>query len=380
MGLVGRIGKTAVVVGAGIAGLTTAGILAGRFDRVVLLDRDRLPDEPVPRRGVPQGEQPHVLLTAGRHALGRLFPDLVDELVAAGAADFDPGMDLSFHRWGATWSRVPTKQRLVVCSRPLLEHTIRRRVAGLPGVEFLDGTAVAALVGGDGRVTGVRRDDGETMDTDLVVDCTGKASPSNRWLAALGFPVPRVSEVAIGLGYATRLYRRSPGDLADARAVLVLPSPPDEVRAGVALQIEGDRWIISLAGWHDGFPRDQEAFDRYARELPHPGIAGLLERCEPLTGLAVYQFPASRRRHFEKLREHPVGYLALGDAVCSFNPIYGQGMTCAALEAVELGALLDRYGAVTPALSADWYRRVATVIATPWQFAAGARCSPGYNT
>jgi 2-polyprenyl-6-methoxyphenol hydroxylase-like FAD-dependent oxidoreductase len=366
-----RIGSAAVVIGAGIAGLSAARTLADRFDRVVVLERDRLSTEALPRKGVPQSEHGHVLLSAGQRALDRLFPGLLDELRAAGAGDFDPGLDLSVYRYGGMWARTPSSVRLVSPSRPLLELAIRRRVEALPGLEIRDDTAVAGLLGEGGRVTGVRLDDGTGIDADLVVDCSGKGNRSNRWLGALGFPAPRVSEVTIGIGYATRLYRRSPGDLAVGQAVLDLPDPPHETRAGVVLPIEGDRWLISLAAWHEGYPRDLAAFEKHGRELRQPTIADLMTRCEPLTDVAVHHFPASRRRHFEEQRERPVGYLALGDAMCSFNPIYGQGMTCAAMEAVELGTLLDKHSAVTGALTADYYRRAAAVIATPWQFATG---------
>lgn len=366
-----RIGSVAVVVGAGIAGLAAARTLADRFDRVVVLDRDRLPTEPVPRKGVPQSEHGHVLLVSGQRALDGLFPGLMDELRAAGAADFDPGLDLAVYRYGGLWARTPSSVRLVTPSRPLLELTMRRRVQALPGMEFRDDTAVSGLVGIGGRVTGVRLDDGTQIEADLVVDCSGKGSRSNRWLGALGFPAPRVSEVTVGIGYATRLYRRSPGDLAQGQAVFVLPDPPRGTRAGVALPIEGDRWLVSLGGWHESYPRDLDTFEKHGRELPHPAIGDLMARCEPLSDLAVYHYPASRRRHFEQLRERPVGYLALGDAMCSFNPIYGQGMTCAALEAVELGTLLDKHSTVSAAFTADYYKRAAAVIATPWQFATG---------
>src|SRR5262249_15458813 len=132
-----------------------------------------------------------------------------------------------------------------------------------------------------------------------------------------------------------------------------------------------DRWLVSLGGWHGQFPRDVAEFEKHAKGLPHPGLVNLVERCEPLTDLAIYQFPASRRRHFEEVGERPLGYLALGDSICSFNPIYRQGMTCAALEAVELGTLLDKHSGVTGALSAEYYRVAARIVATPWQFAAG---------
>ncbi|HEX8768610.1 MAG TPA: tryptophan 7-halogenase, partial [Jatrophihabitans sp.] len=309
-------------------------------------------------------------------ALGELFPGLMDELVEAGGVRFDPGTELSFYRFGSIWPPVPSELRLVTFSRPLLELAIRRRVAALPGVSIRDGVSVTALLGSDGRVTGARLDGDEVVQTDLIVDCTGRGTRSNQWLSALGFPSPRASEVKVGVGYATRLYRRSPGDLPEGSAVFSLPSPPAEKRAGLALPVEDDRWLISLGGWHDDFPRDLPAYERHARELPHPGIARLLERCEPLTELSVVHYPSSRRRYFEELSQLPGGYLALGDAICSFNPIYGQGMTCAALEAVELGRLLDGAAgpgssSLGPELAARYYQQAATIVATPWQFATG---------
>ena len=230
--------------------------------------------------------------------------------------------------------------------------------------------------GRPGRVTGARLDDGELVETDLIVDCTGRGARSNHWLATLGFPAPRVSEVKVGVGYATRFYRRSRGDLVEGSAVFSLPNPPGDKRAGLALPVEGDRWLISLGGWHDEFPRDLPAFEQHARDLPHPGIARLLERCQPLTELSVVHYPTSRRRYFEELSELPGGYLALGDAICSFNPIYGQGMTCAALEAVALGRLLDDTvgsdaAGLDSQLSRRYYQQAARIVATPWQFATG---------
>ena len=363
--------KTAVVIGASIAGLCTARTLRDRFDRVVVLDRDELPDSATPRKGVPQSGHGHILLVAGQRAMDELYPGLTAELIEQGAVQFDPGVDLSVHWHGTIWPRIASELRLVSCSRPLLELTIRRRVLALDGVEIRDRTAVSALLGTADGVTGVRLDDDSVIDTDLVVDCSGRGGRSNQWLAALDFPVPEVTEVKIGVGYGTRFYRRKEGDFTTGQAIFALPTAPKEFRVGLALPVEDDRWLISLGGWHDSSPRDEEGFHRHARELPHPGIAELLASCEPLSDLELYGYPSSRRRHFEALSRVPAGYLTLGDAVCSFNPIYGQGMTCAALEALALGVLLDKHQAATAALAVEFYRRASQIIATPWQFATG---------
>jgi 2-polyprenyl-6-methoxyphenol hydroxylase-like FAD-dependent oxidoreductase len=364
---------SAVVIGAGIAGLAAAATLAQRFDRVLVLDRDELPADAVPRRGVPQGSHGHVLLAAGLRALGELFPGLRAELVTAGATPFDPGSDLCFVRYGAVAPAATTGLDLVSVSRPLLETTLRRRVAALRNVSIRTRTAVSGLYGDATRVAGAVLDDGTRVAADLVVDCSGRGTRSDRWLCDLGLPTPRVREVRVGVGYATRLLRREPGDLDAGTAVLVVPTPPQEKRYGVAIPIEGDRWIVSLAGWHGTYPgTDEESFRAHARNLPHPAIAQLLDRATPLGGITTVGFPSSRRRMFEVLRRVPAGYLAAGDAICSFNPVYGQGMTCAALEAVALGAVLDRHGAPTARMARDFYRAAAAVIATPWSFAVGA--------
>jgi len=364
--------STAVVIGAGIAGLTAARVLADRFDRVVVLDRDRLPDTATPRRGVPQGEHAHTLLVAGQNAFYRGFPGLQDELVAAGADLIEPGLDLRVHRSGEEWPKMSIGFKVLSLTRPLLELTLRRRAAALPGVEFRDEVAVQGLRGAAGRVTGAVLDGGEIVPADLVVDCSGRGGRSDRWLAALGFPAPEVVEVKIGIGYASRLLRRRPDDFPDCRGVVVFPVAPRQKLMGVALPVEGDRWLVGLGGWHGALPSGPGAFEECARALPHRAIADLIERAEPLTEVFRQQFPSSRRRLFERLRAVPAGYVASGDAVCSFNPIYGQGMTAAALQAEELGRALDRHGGPSADLARHFYRATAAVLATPWRFAVGA--------
>jgi 2-polyprenyl-6-methoxyphenol hydroxylase-like FAD-dependent oxidoreductase len=361
---------TAVVIGAGMAGLTAARVLSERFERVIVLDRDSLPDEPVPRRGVPQGSHPHILLASGLRELDERFPGFEAELIAAGGTKFDTGTGLCAYRLGRRWPSAPTGVALVSATRPLIEGLLRDRVTNLPGVTIRDRVAVSGLSGSAAGVTGVVLDTGETLRAGLVVDCTGRGARSDRWLTSLGLPAPAQLEVKVGVAYASRLYRRRPGDLPDWEALFTLPTSPHERVDGLALPIEGDRWLIGIGGWHfPEVPTEPEAFERFARELPDPLLGELIGRAEPLSDVMVAKFPSSRRRLFEKLAEPPPGYVALGDAICSFNPIYGQGMSCAAFSARALGAALDQHSGT--AMARHYYAAVARILETPWQFAVG---------
>jgi 2-polyprenyl-6-methoxyphenol hydroxylase-like FAD-dependent oxidoreductase len=370
--MVSTMDGRALVIGAGIGGLAVARVLSRRYAQVIVLDRDTLPAGGEPRRGVPQGEHGHILLISGLRKLTGLFPGIEDELIDRGAARFDLGTGLCNYRFGRRKSRTPAGQELTSMSRPLLEAVIRERVATDPAVSIRDGVAVTGLTGTADAVTGVVLDTGETIAADLVVDCSGRGSRSDRWLDGLGLPAPRQLEVKVGVAYSTRLYRRGQDELEGWQAAVIIPEPPHEKRSGMVLPLEGDRWLVAVGGWHiDPVPADVASFEAYARSLPDPIVADLIERAEPLDEPVPYRFPSSRRRLFEKLERPPAGYLTVGDAVCSFNPIYGQGMTVAAMAAVALGETLDRHGSATVAAARDYYRAAAALVAVPWRFAVG---------
>lgn len=364
----------AVVIGAGIGGLLAAGILSQRFDRVVILERDVLPSGPENRRGAPQGAHAHGILAVGLIALERMFPGLAEDLVGRGGIWVDAGRDVLVWHYGGFRAPCDAGVRLILASRPLLEWCIRRRIAALPNVVLDADVAVAGLLGElRERVTGVSLASGDAIHGDLVVDATGRGERSNRWLSALDFDVPGISVIRVRLGYATRLLRRRSGDLPAGLACAVAPSAPGEKRFGAAIPIEGDRWLVTLGGFHGDHPtRDPAEYQDFAESLPHSLIADLLRRAEPLTGIATFQFPASRRRHFERLATVPSGYLAIGDAICSFNPVYGQGITVAAMEALALGWLLDRYPGTGPDLVQSFYRHAANAVGGAWGLARGA--------
>jgi len=362
--------RTAVVVGASIAGLSAARVLAGHYQSVIVVERDELPDSNAPRNGVPQSAHSHVLVAAGLREFERLLPGFQADLVSAGGTAIDVGSELHMSRYGRTWPKVPTGVEFMAVSRPMLELVLRERVAKLPEVQICDGTGVTALTGTAAAVTGVVLATGERIAADLVVDCTGRAGRSDRWLTELGAAVPGQIDIKIGLGYATRLFRRSTGDLPGWKAVIALPTPPDQYMVGVAFPIEDDRWLVGLVGWHiDDLPADDASFTAAVRALPNPAIAQLLDRVEPVTGPVTARLRSNHRRLFEKLGRVPAGYVALGDAICSFNPFYGHGMTVAVQEAVALGTALAQHGNAGADMARDYYQAAAAVIAGPWQIA-----------
>ncbi|WFE47713.1 hypothetical protein [Verrucosispora sp. WMMD1129] len=365
-----RRGDKAIVIGASVAGLVTARVLSDHFDRVTILERDRLPDEAVVRRGVPQGRHAHVLLTAGQKLSDVWFPGLAGDLLAEGAVLFRT-RDVLWHQGGAYWVRPDPGRPGLSMSRPLLERAIRRQLLlERSNVSIVDDVAVDGLILNGDRVVGVRSDESEHR-ADLVVGCTGRNTRFLDHLAKAGYPVPEVSAIPIDVTYGTRLMRRRPGT-ENSVPIFVLGDPAGDHRVGTALPVEGDRWIVTLGAVHgEELPTDPDEFEEFASTLPAPVLADILSGAEPLGPVLVQGLATSQRRHVERLRRTPAGFVVLGDAICSVNPIYGQGMSTAAIQAEALGQAIERHGGTSPALPRDFYRRAAKAIDMPWRMAAG---------
>lgn len=361
--------KHAIVMGGSMAGLLAARVLSDHYQQVTLIERDPFPAQPQQRRGVPQGRHTHGLLASGRSVLERFFPGITQALVNSGAHFGDIVADSRWFFEGACLARVPTDLKGLLLTRPMLEGAVRERVLAIPGITRRDNTAVEGLVASErsDRVAGVRAG-GQTLAADLVVDATGRGSRTPQWLEAMGYEKPREEAVQIALGYTTRFFRRRTTDLEGDTAVII-PSTPDGKRGGVMLAQEGDRWTVTLFSHFGNYaPEDLPGFIEFARNLPAPYIHQVVQRAEPLGDAATTRFPASIRRRYEKLQRFPAGYLVFGDAMCSFNPIYGQGMSVAALEALELEKSL---GANDCDLAKTFFRRAAKVVDIPWSIAAG---------
>jgi 2-polyprenyl-6-methoxyphenol hydroxylase-like FAD-dependent oxidoreductase len=370
-------GDHAVVLGASMGGLAAARVLADAYKRVTVVDRDTLPVPGVQRRGVPQGRHAHGLLARGREALEELLPGLTDELVARGALYGDVQLQGRWYNEGVRLRQAPSGLNSLAVSRPLLEGQVRRRLAAFSNVSIVNGCDVAGLVAtADGRrVSGVRTigrtigGGAETLTADLVVDATGRGSRSPVWLEALGYRRPEREQVHIHGSYATAMYRRRQEHLDGDR--LVIAAATRATRRGAAmLAQEGDRWIVTLFGYlGERPPTDPDGFVAWAASLSTPDVHGVIAQAELLQAPVPARFPGSVRHRYERLDDFPEGYVVTGDAVCSFNPVFGQGMTVAALEALALrNCLRDGAGQ----LGQRFFRAAAKLVDIPWGIAVGS--------
>jgi 2-polyprenyl-6-methoxyphenol hydroxylase-like FAD-dependent oxidoreductase len=365
--------RRAVVLGASIAGVLAARALSSHFEEVLLIERAELPDDPVHRSSVPQGRHVHGLLAGGVGAIERLLPGLVGELRAKGCTSGDHLRDLSWIFAGARLAVGNSGVRGIAVARPVLEHAMRARVLRLPGVRLQPSTRVTGLVVSDGRVTGVRtaaaNGGEETVSAVVVVDATGRTSRIPEFLEEAGYTAPRLEEVELETNYVSRTYART-----DAQATygvgVVLVSSPEVPRGGIALAIDERTWIVSQYALASARPPlDPAGYLDFARSLSGPQLARLLETSEPVGDAATMKFASSRRLHYEELRRLPDGLFVCGDALASFNPTFGQGITVAALQAERLESMGP--GVAEPAANQRFLRQASEIVDVAWNVAAG---------
>ncbi|RPF44780.1 flavin-dependent dehydrogenase [Streptomyces sp. Ag109_G2-6] len=370
-------GGHAVVLGAGLAGLLTARVLAEHFARVTVLERDELPEHgPAFRPGVPQSRHAHVLWSRGIEAMERLLPGITAELTGAGAALLESPRDFLWLS-PADWFQPVPGARMLVGSRELLDWTLCRAVRRDRRIEVLGGRLVTGLVAGpDGRsVTGVTLRDRAPLAARLVVDATGRTSRTPAWLAALGHPAPEVTRYDSHLGYSSRLYALPEAPAAGPAARrwrgMYVQGRTDLPRGGVLVPLEDGRWLATLVGNGEHAPptKDPE-FLEFTRTLRSPALYEAVRDAEPLTEPAGFRATANEWRHYERLDRWPDGLLVIGDAACRFNPVYGHGMTVAATAAHALGeALAGLPARRIPAECPTLQRRTAAASAVAWQIA-----------
>ncbi|WP_157562929.1 hypothetical protein [Micromonospora chokoriensis] len=363
----------AIVLGGSIGGLLAARVLSESYAKVTVFDRDELPTESTDRKGVPQGVHSHGLLARGRQVLEELFPGLTADLTTQGAVAVDLQRDCLWVNDGHRIPRVASGLEGLCVSRRALEGYVRNRVRALPTVEIRDRCEALGLLADGDTVTGARilpRGAGEEHHpADLVVDATGRGNRGPTWLAELGYEQPVEDHVDPQTVYVSRDYRRTPGD-STFTAFISSPSP-GAPRGGVAIAAEGDRWMVTLlgVGADQAPPTDPEGYLAFAGRLPAPELHTLLSRAEPLGPPKRMRLPTSVRRRYEHLTRLPDGFIAVADAMCSFNPAYGQGMTVAAVEATVLRDCLRQSRRELPR---RFYAGAAKVVDVPWDMAVGA--------
>lgn len=338
----------AVVLGGGMAGMLAASVLA-HTSRVTIVERDSLPDGPAARKGVPQARHAHLLMSGGVRVIESLLPGTQDRWLAAGARRITLPSELVSMAPTGWLRRWPQMQFLITCSRDLLDWVVRDQVLRHPGIVVRQNTDVAGLLGDAKRVAGVQiRDDTGVafeLDADLVIDATGRGSRAPRWLTQLGLPPVREAVVDAGLAYATRVFK-APDWAGNDFPIVNVQADARTRRPGrgaVLLPIEERRWLVTIAGTRGGEPTtNEEDFVPFARSIRHPVIGDLIAAAQPLTPVYGSRSTANRRRYFERLGRWPDGFLVLGDAAATFNPVYGHGISVAAQQvAVLRNALAD---------------------------------------
>jgi 2-polyprenyl-6-methoxyphenol hydroxylase-like FAD-dependent oxidoreductase len=379
----GLLGQRAVVVGAGIGGLSMAGALAKYFERVEILERDRLTASAASRCGTPQDRHPHGLLAGGLKALGEIFPGFESDLARAGAVSVRVAQDIQYERPDV--GVLPKRDfglSLLCASRPVIELVLRRRVEAVANIVLRPQCRVTGIVPAKAGATvhGIRFDLGsgrsETLEADLVVDASGRAALTSTLLDALGWERPAETEIGVDLSYATAVVPIPPNAPPGWKLVLTQPDPPALALHAVLVPTEDGRWIIAIA--EHGAAARLETWDDFletSRALTTPTIYNALRYAIPPHGIRHYRFPASVWKHFERLPCLPRGVLPVADALCRFNPIHGQGMSSAAKQARLLQDVLGRAAAEADpiaALQAGFMAEVASVLETPWNMSTSA--------
>lgn len=366
-----------VVLGGSLGGLLAARVLSETFAEVLVVDRDELTGVEGYRRGVPHGRHAHGLIARGQLILEDHFPGLSEELHRAGVVPGDFSHDIRWYFNGKRLRTAPSGLVGLPVTRPVLEYHVRNRVQAIKNVTFLERHDILGLVSTpDGRrITGARvQAHGgveEVLHADLVVDVTGRGSRTPVWLEELGYSRPEEERVKVNLAYTTRHYQLDFDPFGPYQAIIPVATPAIPRGAFFYRLPNGrNRVELSLTGiLGDHPPTDPDGFLAFVRSLPVPDIYETVRDAEPIDDPVMFRFPASVWRHYERLPDFPDAYLVMGDAMCSFNPVYGQGMSVAALESLTLRRHLA--DGVLPQ-ARKYFKDVAKDIKAPWDLSAGA--------
>ncbi|TDH26990.1 FAD-dependent monooxygenase [Segetibacter sp. 3557_3] len=370
--------KHAIVAGGSLAGLLAAKVLSKHYSSVTIIEKDSVQRKPEARKGQAQAYHLHALLPAGLQVLSHYFPGFLDDLSSHGVKVLDFASSMNWYCYGGFRKRFPIGIEVIIVSRALLEHVVRERILAMPNIQLVDNTLVKQLTTTDDKqsITGIvteNKNTGQTnlVSADFVMDTSGRGSRTAQWLKELGYGETPVSEVKVNVGYTTRIYTRDPGDAHGESWIISTPIAPGHKRFGAAFPIENNRWMVTVGGWHnDHAPTLETEYLEFVRGLPNPALYDVVSTNKAVGDFIQYKFPFSLRRHYEKLRRFPVGFLVAGDAFSSFNPIYGQGMSSAALQVELLDKLLNEQ-VPDQDLAKTFFKRSTSIIDVIWSMATG---------
>ncbi|MGB3486008.1 MAG: SgcJ/EcaC family oxidoreductase [Mycobacterium sp.] len=367
-------GSQAVVLGAGMAGLLAAGVLSEFYGSVTVVEQDLLPDHPDQRKGVPQGRHLHNFVSRGTRVIDELLPGILDELAYAGAV-VDEGHDLSRLYIRVAGNELKPNGNLTdpgslaayQASRPFIEFHLRRRITALANVTVLDNHEVIEPVLSADRVTGARivnHANGVTitMDGDVVVDATGRTARTLAFLDRHGFSPPPTHRAPSTWGYSSQLMHIAPGRIPERMAFV---SQGSSAPGALLVAYEHDTWMLSVSRPIECGtpPRNFTELMVESEQILPAAIMSVLRDATPIGQIAISRSTAAGWRRYDQMSSPPNGLLVIGDALCNLNPLHGQGMTMAALQA---HALRDCLRAGNTDLARRFYRAAAEHIEPVW--------------
>jgi 2-polyprenyl-6-methoxyphenol hydroxylase-like FAD-dependent oxidoreductase len=377
--------RHAIVIGGSMAGMCAARILADHFEKVTIVDRDHYPEGAFERAGVPQSRHVHVLLARGRLELENLFPGFEQTVLSRGALDTDFGWDFASLRANGWAPREVYGIKLLHGSRVLLEAMVRELLRNQSNLGFVEGTRIAGLLVNENRsrVLGVRTVSGGDRATagelraDFVVDASGRSSKAPNWLREIGLPAPEEIIVDSHSGYSSRWFQAPALEQRPKewwwKAAWIDPKIGENPFAGVLFPVENNRWVVSIAGIGKNYPpSDEGGYMETLTKLRSPLLAEAVKHAEAISPVYAHRAMANRWRRYDKWPARLAGFVALGDAACAFNPVYGQGMTTGALSALTLREMIGKYGLEHAELEGKFYSAQAELQKAPWGMATGA--------
>ncbi|MGE7632652.1 FAD-dependent monooxygenase [Bacillus paramycoides] len=363
----------AIVIGGSIAGKLAAKALSTTFKEVIILEAGERWNGIDPRKRVPQSNHPHVLLKGGEKAIEELFPNITNELIEAGSIVNNFTRDLKWHQFGLWKQPFIGEVHMIQQSRPMLESHIQNRIEQVSNITTKYEILVEALQVDEKRnkVYGVKakcleKGTQEEIHADIVVDASGFGSKSIGWLRAYDIEV-KEEKVRIDLFYATRMFRLKEDETLDYCNLLMSPSFPENPYGVLIQTIEDNRYFVTFSGYaNEKAPRTDDEFYNFAENLSIPNVTDFLNKAEAITDIKTYKIPYQVRRRFDLVNNLPEGLLVVGDAQCRFDPVFGQGVSVAAMEAHQLQVLLQGRKQLDKTFTQQFYKKAANIIETPW--------------